>query len=93
MLVFTRQENSDEDLLNGALNCNDRDNAQYGVRRIPEFEEPLRENLISKRIVAEDSRSYEEFKERDQSNQRQEMGGCRYNGCKFHPRIHHRSEE
>ena len=43
LIVFelTGKEDGDEDLLYGTLNGNDRDDAQHGVRSVPELQEPL----------------------------------------------------
>lgn len=38
---FSRKEDGDEDLLDGALNGNDCNQSKYRMRRVPEFQEPL----------------------------------------------------
>ena len=42
VLVLTREEHRDEDLVQRALDEDDRDETEHGVRRVPELEEPLK---------------------------------------------------
>ena len=46
VLELTREEDGDEDFVHGTLNGDDCDQPKYGVRCVPELEEPLR-NAIS----------------------------------------------
>ena len=41
VLELTGEEDGDEDLLDGALDGDDGDDSENGVRRIPKLEEPL----------------------------------------------------
>ena len=41
VLVFTREEYGNEDLLNGTLDSDDGDDTKHGMRCIPGLEEPL----------------------------------------------------
>ena len=42
VFVFTSEEDTDEDLLDGTLDGNDGDNSENGMGGIPKFQEPLR---------------------------------------------------
>ncbi len=41
MLVFTSEEDGNQEFLDGPLNGDDRNDTQHGMGRIPEFKEPL----------------------------------------------------
>lgn len=43
VLELSREEHSDQNLKDASLHHNDSDHSKYGVRRVPQLEEPLRE--------------------------------------------------
>ncbi len=74
MLEFTGEEDSNDDLVDGALNEHDADQTEDSVPNIPQFEEPLFSRQL--KLAANYYSTHEEFKERYHSNQADDVCSC-----------------